>query len=101
MENHISYLRQALALAEIRRGFCAPNPAVGTVIVKNQEVIATGYHKGSGQPHAEIEALAKLSPDEAKGSTLYVTLEPCCHQGKTPPCTQSILAAGIKEVFYG
>lgn len=94
------YLQQALELAKNRRGFCAPNPAVGVVLVKHDKVIATGQHWAAGYPHAEVDALNKVG-DEARGATLYVTLEPCCHFGKTPPCTQLIIARGIAEVIYG
>ena len=94
------YLHQALELAKIRRGFCAPNPSVGAVIVKGSKVIATGYHLGPGQPHAEVDALAKLK-NKAKGTTVYVTLEPCCHFGRTPPCTDALIKAGVKRVVYG
>jgi diaminohydroxyphosphoribosylaminopyrimidine deaminase/5-amino-6-(5-phosphoribosylamino)uracil reductase len=98
---HKFYLKQALGLAEIRRGFCAPNPSVGAVVVKNNQVLATGYHWASGHPHAEVEALNKVG-DEARGATLYVTLEPCCHtKKKTPPCTELIIQRGIKQVVYG
>jgi diaminohydroxyphosphoribosylaminopyrimidine deaminase/5-amino-6-(5-phosphoribosylamino)uracil reductase len=101
MQQLSHYLLQALELAELRRGFCAPNPAVGAVVVKQGQVLATGYHKASGQPHAEAEALALLG-NEARGATLYVTLEPCCHVGKkTPPCTELLIARGIREVYYG
>lgn len=97
----ITHLQQALKLAEIRRGFCAPNPSVGAVIVKNNQVIATGYHWGSGHPHAEVEALNKIG-DAAQDATLYVTLEPCCHTNKkTQPCTEVIIQRGIKQVVYG
>lgn len=101
METHISYLALALKLAEIRRGFCAPNPAVGAVVVKDQRVLATGYHWACGHPHAEVEALTRLTPEETRGATLYITLEPCCHWGKTAPCTDLIIERGIQEVFYG
>lgn len=97
--NHEQYLQQALALAEVRRGFCAPNPAVGAVVVKNGEVLATGYHWACGAPHAESDALNKLGM-EAEGATLYVTLEPCSHTGKTPPCTDLIQQRGIVKVVY-
>ncbi|MGB6976420.1 MAG: bifunctional diaminohydroxyphosphoribosylaminopyrimidine deaminase/5-amino-6-(5-phosphoribosylamino)uracil reductase RibD, partial [Gammaproteobacteria bacterium] len=101
MQQPSHYLLEALELAELRRGFCAPNPAVGAVVVKQGRVLATGYHKASGQPHAEAEALGSLG-DEARGATLYVTLEPCCHLGKkTPPCTELLIARGIREVYYG
>ena len=90
----------ALELAKKGCGFVNPNPMVGAVIVKDGKVIGTGYHAKFGAPHAEINALAscKESPD---GATLYVTLEPCCHYGKTPPCTEAILNAGIQRVVVG
>ncbi len=94
-----SYLSSALAQAKIKRGSCAPNPAVGAVIVADQQIIAQGYHAGPGHPHAEIMALQSLQQLPA-GATLYVTLEPCCHQGRTPPCTDAILRSGIKRVVY-
>lgn len=102
MSNHMDqfYLYQALELAKIQRGFCAPNPSVGAVIVLNNEVLATGYHLAAGCPHAEIEALKKLN-FTAPNATIYVTLEPCCHFGKTPPCTDALIKAGIKRVVYG
>ncbi len=93
-----------LAMEEARRGIgqTAPNPSVGAVLVKNGRVIGTGWHQRAGQPHAEIEALRSLSsPKAAKGATIYITLEPCSTHGKTPPCTQAILAAGIQRVVYG
>lgn len=96
----ISYLQQALKAAETRRGYCAPNPAVGAVIVKNNCVLGVGVHQAVGHPHAEIEALHKAG-NAARGASLYVTLEPCCHQGATPPCTEAILAAGIQRVIFG
>lgn len=87
----------ALALKLARRGYghTSPNPMVGAVLVKGGKVIGRGWHRGAGLPHAEIEALRGI---DARGSTLYVTLEPCCTQGRTPPCTDAILAAGIKRV---
>lgn len=97
----IDYMREALRLAGVRRGFCAPNPSVGAVIVQAGKVIARGLHWASGCAHAEVDALRKLEFGTARGSTLYVTLEPCCHFGKTPPCTEAIIASGIKEVVYG
>lgn len=96
----ITYLRKALSLAKIQRGFCAPNPAVGVVLVKEDKIIATGFHKRSGLPHAEVEAIRSAGED-AKDCDLYVTLEPCCHYGKTPPCTDLIIQSGIKSVYYG
>lgn len=96
-DRHTAYMRRALALAELGRGLVEPNPLVGAVIVQGDQVIGEGYHRHFGGPHAEIEALntAKASP---AGATLYVTLEPCCHHGKTPPCTEAILCAGIARV---
>ncbi|MFW0025556.1 MAG: bifunctional diaminohydroxyphosphoribosylaminopyrimidine deaminase/5-amino-6-(5-phosphoribosylamino)uracil reductase RibD [Coxiella endosymbiont of Dermacentor nuttalli] len=98
--NNPAFLKQALKLAAIRQGFCAPNPAVGAVLVKDNKIISTGFHKRSGLPHAEVEAINSAGKD-AKGANLYVTLEPCCHYGKTPPCTELIIKTGIKEVYYG
>jgi diaminohydroxyphosphoribosylaminopyrimidine deaminase / 5-amino-6-(5-phosphoribosylamino)uracil reductase len=91
------YMHQALELAAQARGCTSPNPMVGAVLVRNDRVIGKGYHKQAGQPHAEIEALRDAGND-ARGATLYVNLEPCCHQGRTPPCTEAIIAAGITRV---
>jgi len=91
------YLKEALLQAKAYRGFCAPNPAVGAVIVKNNQIIAKGAHKAAGLPHAEIEALKHC---EAQGAALYVSLEPCNHQGRTPACTQAIIESGIAEVYF-
>ncbi len=95
-----TYLTQALALATLRRGFCSPNPSVGAIIVQNNQILATGHHHAAGSPHAEIDALQKLSM-QAQGATIYITLMPCCHWGKTPPCTDALIQAGIKRVVYG
>lgn len=100
LSQHYKYLQQALELAEIRRGFCAPNPAVGAVVVKDNKILATGMHWACGHAHAEVDALNKIG-EEARGATLYVTLEPCCHWGRTPPCSQLLIDRGIKTVFYG
>jgi len=91
-----------LALAEARRGAgrTHPNPAVGAVVVQGGRVRARGWHRGAGQPHAEIEALRALK-GPAKGATLYVTLEPCSTHGRTPPCTDAIIAAGFSRVVFG
>lgn len=95
------HLNHALELAKLQCGFCSPNPSVGAVLVNHSnEVIATGYHLGSGSPHAEMNALQKLSM-RAHGATIYITLEPCCHWGKTPPCTDALIQSGIKRVVYG
>lgn len=99
--SHTNYLQQALTLAQKKRGFCAPNPSVGAVVVKNNHIIATGYHSGAGKAHAEVEALKQLSEEESAGAAIYITLEPCCHQGKTPPCTTLLIQRGIKTVYYG
>ena len=102
LQNHdANFLLKALELAHVRRGFCAPNPAVGAVITRDQAIIATGYHEGPGSLHAEIDALNKLSFDAAHGATIYVTLEPCCHFGRTSPCTDALIQAGIQRVVYG
>lgn len=93
-------MRRAIELARKAEGRTSPNPAVGALIVKQGKVLAEGFHKKAGGPHAEIEALKKLG-NKAKGATLVVTLEPCCHVGKTPPCTDAIISAGIKEVVIG
>ncbi|WP_304985754.1 bifunctional diaminohydroxyphosphoribosylaminopyrimidine deaminase/5-amino-6-(5-phosphoribosylamino)uracil reductase RibD [Coxiella-like endosymbiont] len=99
MNNSEVYLKQALEFAEIRRGFCAPNPAVGAILVKDNKIISTGFHKRNGLPHAEVEAINSAG-ENVKGADLYVTLEPCCHYGKTPPCTDLIIKTGIKSVYY-
>jgi len=93
-------MRRALKLAGKAAGRTSPNPMVGAVIVKNGRVIAEGYHKKAGRPHGEIEALRKAGK-QAKGAQMFVNLEPCCHQGRTPPCTDAIIESGIKEVFVG
>ena len=91
-----------LALREARKGSgrTSPNPAVGAVIVRNGTVAAKGYHRQAGLPHAEAEALNRLG-NRSPGDTLYVTLEPCNHTGKTPPCTEAILKSGIRRVVVG
>jgi diaminohydroxyphosphoribosylaminopyrimidine deaminase/5-amino-6-(5-phosphoribosylamino)uracil reductase len=96
----ISLMRLALALARKGLGRTSPNPAVGAVVAKNGRVLATGWHKRAGLPHAEIEALRNAGKN-ARGASLYVTLEPCVHWGKTPPCVEEIIEAGIKRVFVG
>jgi diaminohydroxyphosphoribosylaminopyrimidine deaminase/5-amino-6-(5-phosphoribosylamino)uracil reductase len=98
----IEYLKRALSLAWQRRGFCAPNPSVGAVIVKDHQIFSEGNHPAAGLAHAEVVALQALKEKKGnpEGATLYVTLEPCCHQGKTPPCTDAIIQSGIKKVIY-
>jgi len=95
-----AYMSQALSLAERGRGTSHPNPVVGAVIVRKGDVLARGFHRRAGLPHAEIVALTRLGM-RAPGATLYVTLEPCCHSGRTGPCTDAILAAGITRVVIG
>lgn len=87
-------MRRALALAERGRGHTAPNPVVGAVLVRAGRVVGEGWHRAVGRDHAEVEALARAGR-RARGATLYVTLEPCAHWGRTPPCTDALLAAGI------
>ncbi len=91
------WMQHALELAEYGRGFVEPNPLVGAVVVRNDQLVGEGWHERYGQAHAEVNALAAAG-DAARGATLYVTLEPCCHRGKTPPCTAAILQAGIQRV---
>jgi len=93
------YMKRALALAERGMGSTAPNPMVGCVLVKDGEVIAEGWHRAAGEPHAEAEALA-IAGDNAYGATAYVTLEPCNHHGRTPPCAAALVKAGVAEVVY-
>jgi diaminohydroxyphosphoribosylaminopyrimidine deaminase/5-amino-6-(5-phosphoribosylamino)uracil reductase len=95
-----SYMREALRLARKGLGRVSPNPMVGAVVVRDDTVIGKGYHKLFGGPHAEVNALEGLE-DEAKGATLYVTLEPCCHYGKTPPCADLIIKKQIGRVVIG
>ncbi len=97
--SHALFMARALALARAHLGETSPNPSVGAVLVKDGRIIAEGWHRAAGMPHAEIEALAQAGP-EARGATLYVTLEPCNHHGRTPPCAQAIIEAGVARVFY-
>ena len=94
------YMRLALQLAKKGCGLTSPNPMVGAVIVKDGRVIGQGWHEKYGQPHAERNALADCTADP-RGAVMYVTLEPCCHYGKQPPCVDAILAAGISRVVIG
>ncbi|MGB9782330.1 MAG: bifunctional diaminohydroxyphosphoribosylaminopyrimidine deaminase/5-amino-6-(5-phosphoribosylamino)uracil reductase RibD [Moorellaceae bacterium] len=91
------FMRRALELARLGLGRTSPNPAVGAVVVRDGKVVGEGYHRKAGTPHAEIHALGEAG-EQSREATLYVTLEPCCHYGKTPPCTEAIIAAGIKRV---
>jgi len=92
------YMRLALQLAARGKGRTSPNPMVGCVIVKDGVIAAQGYHEQAGGPHAEVVAL-RAAGDKARGASLYVNLEPCCHYGRTPPCTEAIIAAGIRRVI--
>jgi len=94
------YMHQALELAQLAWGETSPNPLVGAIVVKNGRIIGRGHHRKAGTPHAEINALADCRYSPA-GATLYVTLEPCSTHGRTPPCTDAIIKAGIKKVYIG
>jgi diaminohydroxyphosphoribosylaminopyrimidine deaminase/5-amino-6-(5-phosphoribosylamino)uracil reductase len=96
-----AHLARAIELAEGGRGRTMPNPIVGAVVVKAGDVVGEGFHSALGEPHAEREALAACGDADVRGATLYVSLEPCCHEGRTPPCTDAILAAGIARVVVG
>jgi diaminohydroxyphosphoribosylaminopyrimidine deaminase / 5-amino-6-(5-phosphoribosylamino)uracil reductase len=91
------FMTSALNLAEKGRGFTSPNPMVGAVVVKDHRIIGRGFHEAAGKPHAEVNAIDSAKEDP-KDAVLYVTLEPCNHMGRTPPCTQKIISAGIKRV---
>ncbi len=98
--NHQEMMKLALTEAAKGVGRTAPNPPVGALLVKRGKVIAKGYHRAAGKPHAEIEVLRKVGR-RARGAILYVTLEPCAHEGKTPPCTEAIAAAQLARVVVG
>ncbi len=103
MKNELDllYLKKCLELAEKAKGFTAPNPMVGSVLVKNGKIIGEGFHKGAGLPHAEVNAVNSVQGEDLKGATLYCNLEPCCHTNKrTPPCTDLIIKSGIKRVVF-
>src|SRR5919109_5555078 len=90
-------MKRAIELAELGRGLTSPNPLVGALVVRDDEVLGEGYHAAYGSVHAEVAALSACTTDPI-GAPMYVTLEPCCHHGRTPPCTDAIVAAGIKRV---
>jgi len=94
------FMKQALRLAKKGLGSTSPNPLVGALVVKDRQIVGSGYHKKAGALHAEVEALSKAGKS-AKGATLYVNLEPCNHYGKTPPCTKAILKSSVKKVVVG
>ncbi len=103
MDSDIEYMRLAIKEAEKGLGRTSPNPCVGAVIVRDNQILGQGYHRRAGTPHAEVNALTDAL-DKGKGcvdATIYVTLEPCNHTGRTPPCTQAILAAGLSRVVIG
>src|SRR5258706_11634198 len=97
MQEAAHWMRRALHLAEKGRGYVEPTPLVGAVVVRDGRAVGEGWHQRYGQAHAEVNALADAGA-AAAGATLYVTLEPCCHHGKTPPCTEAVLRAGIGRV---
>jgi len=99
-ERDARYMRRALELAEHGWGQTAPNPMVGAVVVRDHEVVGEGFHASYGEAHAEVNAL-HAAGERARGATLYVSLEPCAHVGKTPPCTGAIVAAGVARVVAG
>jgi len=91
-----AFMKRALALA--KRGRTSPNPMVGAVVVRDGRIVGEGYHPKAGDPHAEVFALDRAG-DSAKGADLYVTLEPCCHEGRTPPCTDAVIRSGVRCVY--
>ncbi|MES1205244.1 MAG: bifunctional diaminohydroxyphosphoribosylaminopyrimidine deaminase/5-amino-6-(5-phosphoribosylamino)uracil reductase RibD [Pseudomonadota bacterium] len=103
VSSDMRWMRRALALAQRGRGSTRPNPVVGAVVVRRGRLYGEGFHQRAGGPHAEIEALARLarSPGGAAGATVYVTLEPCCHTGRTAPCTEALVAARVARVVVG
>lgn len=94
------YMATALSLAKKAKGHTAPNPMVGAVVVKHDVIVGQGYHHKAGGPHAEVYALDEAG-ENAVGATLYVTLEPCAHYGKTPPCAKRVIASGVSRVVIG
>src|SRR5262245_1685736 len=96
-DSDLHCMRRALELAERGRGHVEPNPLVGAGVVRDGRVVGEGWHQRYGEAHAEVHALAAAGA-AARDATLYVTLEPCCHHGKTPPCTEAVLRASIRRV---
>jgi len=97
--NHTKWMKRAIFLASLGKNTTSPNPRVGAVILdKNGSLISEGFHFKAGMPHAEAMALNNLKKD-AKGGTMYVNLEPCCHKGKTPPCVDKVISSGLKKVY--
>lgn len=95
-----AWMHRCIALARRAEGRTAPNPMVGALVIVGGEVVAEGWHAAPGRDHAEVDALRKLG-GRAEGATMVVNLEPCCHHGRTPPCTDALLAAGIRRVIVG
>lgn len=96
---HASFMVRALDLAALGLGRCSPNPPVGAVMVRDGQVVSEGFHRGPGTEHAEIVALRRAGP-AAAGADVYITLEPCCHWGRTPGCSQALAAAGVRRILY-
>lgn len=99
-DQHQQYMAQALQLAKQGEGRTAPNPPVGAVVVRQGRVVGSGFHPQAGEPHAEVFAL-RQAKEQARGADVYVTLEPCSHQGRTGPCVEALIAAGVGRVFVG
>ncbi len=99
MQEDVQYMTRALALAARGRYSTSPNPCVGCVLVKDGVILAEGWHRRAGGPHAEADALAQAGP-RAQGATAYVTLEPCNHHGRTPACSEALIAARVARVVY-
>lgn len=100
IKNHAYFMKLAMKLAAKAKGKTSPNPMVGALVVKNSRILGWGYHEKAGRPHAEVIALERAGK-KAKGATLYVTLEPCAHFGRTPPCVNRIIKSGVKEIIVG
>ncbi|MGK4007915.1 bifunctional diaminohydroxyphosphoribosylaminopyrimidine deaminase/5-amino-6-(5-phosphoribosylamino)uracil reductase RibD [Sorangium sp. So ce1036] len=100
MNDDLRWMERCLELAALAAGRTAPNPMVGAVVVRDGVLLAEGFHERAGLAHAEVSALRKLD-GRAEGATLYVSLEPCCHHGRTPPCTDALLRAGVRRVVIG
>lgn len=101
MPSDEKFMREAILLAKRGAGQTRPNPAVGCVIVRHDRIIGRGWHRRAGQPHAEVEALRSMRRFSPRGATAYITLEPCSTHGRTPPCTEALIAAGVAKVVAG
>lgn len=98
--NDAKWMRRAIRMAGEYQGKTHPNPTVGCVIVRDDLIVAEGCHRGPGTPHAEVDAIRRCDPEQLRGATCYVTLEPCNHHGRTPPCTDTLLESGIRRVVF-